>query len=145
MVAASGSCLVCRYAAGSRQAGTLHAVRKAVGPPQLQPGRKSCRPNNAIAWQPSLARPRKLTVYYNATAVTVGQVDSVVLSVVYVGSAQPALEELVLLLQVSAIMHALHAGQVHMYVCALHAVQVLGRLGRPQSHVLLFLSNHMHS
>ena len=71
----------------------------AVGPPQLRPGITACKPNLAIAWRPTKAVPRKLEVFFNGS-VAAGSVDAVVLAVVYVGDAMPALEQLQLLLQV---------------------------------------------
>lgn len=87
-----------RYAAGTRPAGTTVAAAKATGKPQLKPGVAKCAPNNAIAWVPTMGRPRKLEVFYSVS-VTLGQVHAVVLSVINVGSQTPALVSLEILLK----------------------------------------------
>lgn len=88
-----------RYAKRSaRPAGVPMAADKAVGRPQLKQGVTQCKANNAIAWVPTMARPRRLDVYYNAS-ITLGQVDAVVLSVINVGSKTPALQSVQLVLE----------------------------------------------
>jgi hypothetical protein len=85
------------------------AAQKAVGKPQLKPGVTACKPNNAIAWVPTMARPRKLEVYYNGTSVLLSQVRAVVLAVINVGTKTPALHSLELLLDTGAL-YRVHTG-----------------------------------
>ena len=81
-----------RYARNKRPAGVSPAAEKALGPPQLKQKHR-CGMNVAIAWVPTMARPRKLEVFYNQSVVLF-QVDAVVVVVVNVGSQRPALASL---------------------------------------------------
>lgn len=87
-----------RYAKGARPSGVQLAADKAVGSPQLKRSMAACKPNNAIAWVPSMARPRRLVVYYNASVVALRDVAGVELSIINVGTKVPALVALELLL-----------------------------------------------
>lgn len=127
MCAWPGCMCPARYAKGVRPAGAPLAVKSVLGKPQIKAGKTKCEPNRAIAWSPSMARPRELEVYYN-TNVLLSQVHGVVLSIVNVGSQLPAVQSVQLLMQASKqcsgiawhgtagcrhVLHVLHGVDMH--------------------------------
>jgi hypothetical protein len=86
-----------RYAAGARPADVALASAKAVGAPQLltTPGLR-CKSNLAIAWGPTMARPRMLQLTYSS-AVPVSMLEGVVVAVVNIGTTAAPLQSIDLL------------------------------------------------
>lgn len=96
-----------RYARGRRAPGVPLGADKAVGAPQLlmtRPGALRCASNIRIAWNPTLARPRFLDVFFNGTSsapmsINVSRVHAVVVAVTHLGSLPAPLQSITLLLQ----------------------------------------------
>lgn len=86
-----------RYARRGKPVGIPTAVSKVVGVPDVKPGKTKCKPNQPMAWVPSLGRPRMLETRY-ANYVAASSLDAVLVSVTFVGSMTPAIEELQLVL-----------------------------------------------